>query len=156
MNKLKYLFPLFSTLLLCGCGDSSRPKDLPSLFSCTVLVIQDGKPLEEARVELHTEGEQKYVPVAYTNESGIAVMQTHGFPGAPIGKYKITVSKNIEDDIVYQTDENGEQVVASYNAYKTIEDQHSSVAKTPHGVEVVGRNTPQVEVNVGKVVKKKY
>ena len=93
MNRHKYLFLLFSTLLLCGCGDSSRPKDLPSLFSCSVLVIQDGKPLEEARVEFHTEGEQKYVPAAYTDASGIAVMQTHGFPGAPAGKYKITLSE---------------------------------------------------------------
>ena len=154
MSKHKYFFLLFSTLLLCGCGDSSRPKDLPSLFSCTVLVIQDGKPLEEARVEFHTGGEQKYVPVAYTDASGIAAMQTHGFSGAPAGKYKITVSKNIEDNIVYQTDENGEQVVASYNAYKTVEDQHSSVATTPHEVEV-GRNTPRVEVNVGNAAKKK-
>ena len=154
MNKHKYLFLLFSTLLLCGCGDSSRPKDLPTLFSCTVLVIQDGKPLDEARVEFHTEGGQKYVPVAYTDESGIAVMQTHGFPGAPAGKYKITVSKNIEDDVVYKTDENGEQAVASYNAYKTVEDQHSSMATTPHEVEV-NRNTPRVEVNTGNAVKKK-
>ena len=154
MHRCQYLFLLFTTLLLCGCGDSTRPKDLPSLFACTVSVIQDGKPLEEARVEFHTEGEQKYLPVAYTDASGLAVMQTHGFPGAPIGKYKITVSKNIEDDVVYQTGEEGEQVVASSNVYKTIEDQYSSVATTPHEVEV-GRKTPRIEVNVGNTVKKK-
>ena len=154
MNRHQYVLLLFSLLLPCGCGDSARPKDLPSLYSCTVLVIQDGKPLEEARVELHSEGEQKYVPTAYTDASGIAVMQTHGFSGAPAGKYKITVSKNIEDDVVYQIGEEGEQVVASYNVYKTVDDQHSSASTTPHEVEV-GRKTSRMEVNVGDAVKNK-
>ena len=152
MNRYQYLLLPVLPLLFCGCGDSSRPKDLPSLYPCTILVIQDDKPLEEARVELHAEGEQKYVPVAYTDASGIAVIQTHGFSGAPVGKYKITVSKNIEDDIVYQTDEYGEQAVASYNVYKTVGDQHSSAATTPHEVEV-SRSTPRIEINVGNAVK---
>jgi len=106
---MRYTYILLLPLLfLFGCSDSSdRPSDMPPLYPCTVSVIQGGSPLEGAVVTFHSDTEQKYRPVAYTGADGKAVMQTYGFPGVPTGKYKITVSKVVEDDIVYGTDENG-------------------------------------------------
>jgi len=144
------LFPLF---LFCGCSDqSSRPSDLPPLFPCTVLILQDGKPLEGAFVEFHAVTEQKYQPAAFTDASGNAVILTYGFSGVPSGTYKVTVIRNIDDDHVYRTDADGEQALVSYNIYKTVEDLYSSVETTPFEIEVISKRV-QETFDVGKAIK---
>ena len=153
MKRYRYTV-LFSLLVVCGCQDSSRPKDMPPLFPCTVSVIQSGKPFEGAFVEFHAKGEQKYRPATYTDADGNAVMQTYGFPGVPAGKYTITVRKNIDDDIVYRTDEAGIEVIVSSNTYKLVDDKYSKVETSPHEIEMTSKKV-LVSIDVGEAVRTK-
>jgi hypothetical protein len=144
-------------LFIIGCGDSSRPKDLPKLFPCTVIVTQDGKPLDEAVVKLITQEDNatKYKPVAITGKDGKVIVSTYGFPGVPVGKYKVVIIKNIDDDIISKIDDADEQVIVSYKTYRTVEKIFSEPETTPFEIEV----TPQSKsiektFDVGKSIKK--
>ena len=79
-------------------------------------------------------------------------MLTYGYPGAPTGTYKILVRKGIEDDIVYGTDEYGEQVVASSNTYHLVDAKYANAEQTPHEVEVATKKTEKT-VDVGDPVR---
>ena len=151
MNKYCYLL-LFSLLVVSGCSDSSRPADLPPLFPCTVLVTQGGVPLGDAIVELRPEDAQKYRPTAITNAEGKAVMGTYGYPGAPVGKYKIVVSKIIEDNVVDRIDEFGKRVVMSRDRYQVVEDRFSKPETSPHEIEITSKRV-QTEIDVGNPVR---
>ncbi|MDR2170329.1 MAG: hypothetical protein LBP59_09320 [Planctomycetaceae bacterium] len=156
MRNYTLIFVCLSFICLAGCGDSSRPKDLPELFPCTIMITQDGKPLSDAIVKLisQTDIDAKYNPVTVTGIDGIVKMSTYGFAGVPAGKYKIVVIKNIDDDIVYRTDDAGERVVVSYKTYRLVEKQFSDTATTPHEIEITGKEK-SVEANfdVGKPIK---
>jgi hypothetical protein len=145
---------ILAVISLTGCSNVSRPGDLPQLFPCTISVIQDGQPLEGAFVEFHAkDGEPKYRPTAYTGADGNAVMLTYGFSGVPAGKYKVTISKLVDDDFVYRTDEAGIQVIVSSNTYRLVESRYSDPATTPHEIEITGKKMPPVSFDVGKVVR---
>jgi hypothetical protein len=148
-------FSLF-IIILTGCGDSSRPEDLPKLYPCVILVTQDGKPLPDAVVKLvlQTETAAKYQSVATTSTDGTVTLMTYGFPGVPSGKYKAVVTRNIEDDIVYRTDDAGEKVIVSYNRYKTVEEKFSDVKTTPFEIEITPQSRKeQISFDVGKPVR---
>ena len=149
MSRYTYIL-LLLLLLLFGCTESNRPGDMPKLFPCTVSVIQGGGPLEGAIVTFHSDSEQKYRPVAYTGADGNAVMQTYGFPGVPIGKYKITVRKVVDDDFVYRTDEDGIEVIVSSNTYRLVDPLYSDVETTPHEIEITSKRA-QAKLDVGEV-----
>jgi hypothetical protein len=98
MNR--YLLCFVSCILFfSGCGDSTRPTDLPKLYSCKITVTQDGKPLEGATVTLLAKTPSKYgVSSATTDVSGTAVLCTYGFNGVPLGEYGVTITKiGVED-----------------------------------------------------------
>ena len=145
---------LFPLLVCCGCSDSPRPTDLPPLFPCTISVTQGGAPLADAYVELVSPDVPKYRPSATTDASGNAAILTYGYPGAPAGKYKILVRKNVEDDIVYGKDAYGEQFVVSSNIYKLVEDNYADVEKTPHEIEITSKKS-RVTVDVGTAIRNK-
>ena len=150
---MRYTYILLLPLLfLFGCADSDRPSDMPKLYPCTVSVIQGGSPLEGAIVTFHSDTEQKYRPVAYTGTDGNAVMLTYGFPGVPTGKYKITVSKVVDDDFVYGTDEDGMEIIVSSNTYRLVEETHSKVETTPHEIETTTKRG-QITLDVGAPVR---
>jgi len=154
MNYCRYLLLLLLSLSI-GCSVDSRPADLPPLFPCTVSVTQGGAPLDDANVELVSTSPdtQKYRPSATTDANGIAVIMTYGFPGAPAGTYKILVRKMIEDDIVYGTDEYGEQRVASSSRYQVVGDRYFNAEATPHEIEVTPRGRTQITIDVGEPVR---
>jgi hypothetical protein len=156
MNCYRYLL-VFSLLLFSGCGDSSRPKDLPALFPCTVLVTQGGAPLDGAYVELVSQESSTYSPSSTTDTSGNAVVSTYGYPGAPQGKYKIIVRKSIDDDIVYGTNEYGEKAVVSSNRYNVVQDLYGDVKQTPHEIEVTtDKKGSQVTIDVGEAIRVRH
>ncbi|MDR2641689.1 MAG: carboxypeptidase-like regulatory domain-containing protein [Planctomycetaceae bacterium] len=117
MLRIIFSWMLFFVLLaVSGCGDSSRPKDLPKLYPCVITITQEGKPLENAVVELAAtdQNNSKYQSLTLTNAEGKAVMSTYGFAGTPIGKYKVIVRKNIDDDLVYGTNSTGAKEVVAF------------------------------------------
>jgi hypothetical protein len=163
MLRILFSLTLFlGFLTLCsisGCGDSTRPKDLPKLFPCTITITQDNKPLEGASVELvlTDPSDAKYKSLAITNTDGKVVMSTYGHQGVPLGKYKVVVRKNIDDDLVYGTNSMGKKEVVAYKTYKTVEEQFSDPKTTPHEIEMTGKEK-RVEAifDVGKAIKVRY
>jgi hypothetical protein len=154
--KYKYFFPIVILLFVTGCGNVSQPKDLPPLFPCTITITQDGKPLGNAVVKFiaSEDNTAKYKPVAITGEDGKVIVSTYGFSGAPVGKYKVVVIKNIDDDIISKTDDAGEQVIVSYKTYRTVEKRFSETKTTPLEIEITSKSK-RVEktFDVGKPVK---
>jgi len=111
--------------------------------------------LADAYVELVPQDGQKYTPGATTDANGNAVMLTYGFPGAPAGKYKITVSKTIEDDFVTGTNDYGEQVTVPTNAYRLVDDRYFRADTTLHEIEVTTQKKQSTTIDVGEAVRVK-
>jgi len=86
-------------LNLWGCGGPAKPDGLPVLHPCKITIVQSGKPLDDAIVQLY--GVNNSVPwtvIGVTNSFGVAVIKTQAqFVGAPEGEYVVTVTKNIQD-----------------------------------------------------------
>lgn len=155
MFRYRY-FVLFAIFCCAGCKDSGSPPDLPKLYPCTISVVQEGKPLPGARVELFSVDSQKYRPAATSDASGNATLMTYGYPGAPAGKYKILVRKSVEDDIVYGKGAYGEQVINFSNIYNLVENLYGDPKKTPHEMEVTSSSMEEPKtVDVGKAIRVK-
>jgi hypothetical protein len=156
MKQLIYYTML--SLFLVGCSRSSVPNDLPKLYPCTITITQDGKPLEKATVELFSsEGQAKYKSVTITNPQGVAIMSTYGYQGTPIGKYKVVVSKDIEDDFIYGMSSTGTKEVTASTLYRTVEAQYSDAKTTPHEIEITGKEKiTEATFDAGKPIKVRY
>jgi hypothetical protein len=145
-------------VLLSGCGGASRPADLPPLYPLTITVTQDGKALPEAVIKFVAQADEnaKYKPVAITGADGKVALSTYGFPGVPAGTYKVTITKNVDDDFVTKTDDAGEKQIISYKTYRTVEAKFSDVATTPFEIEVSPKRKNSEETfDVGKAVREK-
>jgi 5-hydroxyisourate hydrolase-like protein (transthyretin family) len=157
MSRILFSLTLFCTLFsVSGCKDSSRPEDLPKLFPCVITITQEGKPLEEASVELVAtdQNNTKYKSLSITDAEGKAVMSTYGHEGVPAGKYKVAVTKILHDDLVYGTNSSGEREVVDYKAYKTVEPRFSEAKTTPHELEITGKDKKnEVTFDTGKAIK---
>ena len=157
-------------ILLVGCGG---PRWLPKLFQCRVKVLQEGKPLEEAKVQFHTDDPalKQFTIVGTTGTDGIVNMMTQTYPGVPKGKYKITVSKyvmevtdqeQIQGEVVGTfTADNGktvEIVQPSYvppilepEAYPQIAAEYEVVETTPVSLEITKKMNEPFEIEVGPI-----
>ncbi|MDR2641985.1 MAG: hypothetical protein LBC74_04250 [Planctomycetaceae bacterium] len=92
-----------------------------------------------------------------TNAEGKAVISTYGFAGAPIGKYKVIVRKNVDDDLVYGTNSTGGKEVVAFKIYRTVEPQFSDVKTTPHEIEITGKEKKvEATFDVGKAIKVQF
>jgi hypothetical protein len=145
MRTLTTITLIIVTLTLNGCGDASRPKDLPLLVPCTLTITQDGKPLAEATVILEPADEatgQGYMGAGTTNAGGVSKITTSGFPGVRAGKFKVTVIKG--------------ESPSSEEMWSFVEAQYTSGATTPHVLEVTGKEKHVMQTfDVGKAVREK-
>lgn len=156
--------PLF--FVLTGC-DNNVPKDLPKLYPITLTIIQENKPLEGAVVTLVPESgtETKWSQSGLTDAQGVVFVATNGrFPGAPQGRYKVLVQKNVREAHPFPklansppgTPEDAKYVMAE-RARKEFSHVDSSYAKadtTPLMVEVLPKKRNEKTLNVGQEVKK--
>lgn len=94
-NTLFAFFGAVALAAVVGCGGPKKPADLPDLYPVKITVIQDGKPLEGASVMLNDpELKVRFTMGGKTNAQGVAEIKTDAqFPGAPVGKFKVTVAK---------------------------------------------------------------
>ncbi len=92
------LFPL-ACFVLAGCR-SNLPDGLPRLYSCSISVTQDAKPLAGATVIFYPKtraGGPSWTPMGVTDASGVAVMRVNAlYDGAPLGSYRVVISKTEE------------------------------------------------------------
>jgi 5-hydroxyisourate hydrolase-like protein (transthyretin family) len=150
---------LLLTLLIAvvGCSPSNRPKDLPTLYPCTVVITQDGKPLAEATVEFTPvdSANAKYRAASVTDANGTVSMTTYGFAGVPAGKYKVVVSKVLLDNLEYADNKStGQKEVVNFNKYKVVDSKYSSAETTPHEIEITNKKKNETySFDVGKTIK---
>jgi hypothetical protein len=87
---------ILSVPFLFGCGNKRVPPEgMPTLYHCSVQITQNGQPLTDAIVTLHSISEHfPWTINGRTDEKGQAEIFTHGyFKGVPKGDFKVTVDK---------------------------------------------------------------
>ena len=92
--RLSVLCAVAFCAAFAGCGGEPEPEGLPKRYPVTLTFTQEGEPCVEAIVTLFPESDSPWGTGGITDANGSVKVQTHGkFPGAPAGKYKVTVSK---------------------------------------------------------------
>jgi hypothetical protein len=140
--KMKYLKSILLLLLFCaalvGCGNSSRPKDLPPLNPCKITITQNGTALNEADVEVIAQDSSvKYRNSSgTTNSNGIVELSTYSFKGVPVGKYKVLVRKMVLEGAVEQTDETGAKQVSGGKDYNLVNLKYQDEKTTDLEIEI--------------------
>lgn len=138
------------TVCVCGCGGKKKPDGFPKLYPCQITVKQEGVPLSKAMVVLFPEEDSNPWSVGGgTNDNGVAEIYTHGdFAGAPVGNYKVTITKNVIEGAPSQTDlENPNFAGPMGTAYDYVDLQYKSRRTTPLRIEITaGKNAQEFDV----------
>jgi hypothetical protein len=142
---------VFASTVFYGCGDKSRPVDLPKLYPARIKATQDGVPLVDARVEIYcTDVSAKYrISGGITDDSGVAVLRTYGYNGTPVGKYKVTALKILIGEIPPGTK------LSRFNQpdkFNLVDKKYSTEKSSDQEIEIVsGKN--EFNIDFGKPVK---
>ena len=100
--RKKYL--LGSLALACvlgvfyGCGGPKTPPDMPKLHSTVIMIVQEGKPLADASVQLVKKDDlnYKWLCGGTTTADGKCVVKTLGkYNGVPEGDFTVLVYKTV-------------------------------------------------------------
>jgi len=156
ISTMKHL-PVFLALLLAatltGCG-KQRPDWLPELYPMTIIIIQDGKPLEGASVQLIPSDSGRFAVSGTTDIAGQAVLKTSGqYSGVPAGQYKVVVTKTeIEKIGPPPKDEYSSQPIINYHLVET---QYGSRKTTPLEIEIVSGKNETKTFDIGKKIREK-
>jgi hypothetical protein len=145
-------------VILSGCGDSSRPQDLPDLQPCTLTFKQNDQELSEAFVMLYpvNSGNTKCEIAGNTDAKGNVVLKTHGkFSGVPVGEYKIVVTKTEQVQNEQQTSDGKNKTPSpKVDIYYLIDKVYTDVSTTPLTINIKnGKNIPTFDV--GRPIRKK-
>lgn len=158
---MKFSFPSSGLLaliaLLCavtGCSKDDRPEGLPDLQPLTVKVVQAGSPLAGASVRLvPTDASNPWALGGTTDDKGEAAIQTHGkYAGAPLGEYKVTISKVQSDAASTAADDPSGAPAA--DAFQLVDVAYQSEEKTPTTISVTADEESTKLVDVGAAIKK--
>jgi hypothetical protein len=101
MKKICRLSCLLMLVLCLGCG-KKLPEGMPPLQPYTLVMLQDGKPVDNVLVRLYPMDQSlsKWTVGAVSQKNGEAVLKTLGqYNGAPTGKYKVTAMKTFIQDV---------------------------------------------------------
>jgi hypothetical protein len=139
--KMKYwksILLLLFCVTLVGCGDSSRPSDLPPLNPCKITITQNGVKLSKADVEVVSKDSSvKYRSSSgVTNNNGVTELLTYGFLGVPIGKYKVLIRKTVLEGAVEQTDKIGAKQVTGGIDYNLVNVKYQDENTTDLELEI--------------------
>ena len=155
-----YSWLTYGTLLLCiGCTGQRTPDGMPPLYPCTLYLTMEGNPLDGASVTLHPieTGVSAYSAGGTTNAGGIVEIVTSGqYKGAPLGKYKVTVTKTelvfkpgFEPDNIKITP-SGDAVQDRKNRFAIAQDHARTVALVAPDFQKKDTTPLEVEVKAGK------
>ena len=90
-----------SLLFAVGCGGQKTPPDMPKLQPTTIVITQEGAPLEGASVQLVKPDDLNYKWLAggVTDAQGRCEILTHGkYKGAPEGEFAVIVYKTVKGE----------------------------------------------------------
>jgi len=148
---------LLSLITVIGCKDSSRPKDLPTLYRTKITILQDGKGLEGAAVNLIPEIQSKWSVGGLTDANGICSLRTHGqFDGAPEGKYQVLVKKVVTElpEVTPNTPKtiDGHPILLGTD-YALVAPEFSDAKRSTFSIEVSNKEKNEETFDVGSAVK---
>lgn len=160
MKNLTYFLILtICATFLTACKKDSRPEGLPDLYPLSVKIIQDGAPLEGASVALISGDAalMRWPSGGVTNAEGIAVINTYGFDGAPVGSFKVTVTKTVEEGGAATEEEAAQAMIegTANNAKMVdlVDPTYKFDSKTPFSIDVqASQDNPTPEFDVGSAV----
>ena len=168
------LAALACMFLLTACNGEKRPAGIPQQFPTTVVVKQEGKPLDKATVTFYAVEENSpnaaWAIVGTTDATGSAQMAVNGkYKGSPAGKFKVTIIKTETEKpveippgpdpavdpkgygewrIKYKVD----QDVPPLKSWTFVDSKYTRVETTPLEVEVKPEpNT--IDIDAGKAMK---
>ncbi|MDR0337814.1 MAG: carboxypeptidase-like regulatory domain-containing protein [Planctomycetaceae bacterium] len=156
---------LFVVMIICsGCGQS-LPPDLPTLYSVSINITQENKPLPDAVVFMINEDpSSKWTAGGITNQNGIVNLRTNGqFKGVPLGTYKVTVRKTESPDAALLNEISESEQPQEYarlkkqiedNTFELVEEQFSDFQTSPLSVEITPDKST-FKIDVGKSVRRK-
>jgi hypothetical protein len=160
---------LFSavTLFAFGCGEK-LPPDLPKLHPTILIVLQEGKALDNATVQLiPKDTNSKWSATGITNASGKVEFYTHGkYEGVPEGTYRVVVQKTLTEEPKYAGQsqppqgvsyEQWQQMLATDKpqSYNVVDLTYGSRDSSPLEISVGSGNGKEQQVDVGKAVRDK-
>jgi hypothetical protein len=154
MRIILFFVVSIAFLLQAGCGeDASRPKDLPKLYSVNISITQESKPLEGAIVTLSSTTPSTYgMASGTTNASGTATLRTYGYPGVPLGEYKVLVQKvGVEGAKEDKTPE-GKPIRVGGKSYQYVDAQYGTESSTAFSISVTEKGV-KATFEVGAPVK---
>ncbi|TWT73042.1 carboxypeptidase-like regulatory domain-containing protein [Allorhodopirellula solitaria] len=137
-----------------GCAKEDRPEGLPELQPTVVKLVQGDAPLANASIRLiPQDSSNRWSTGGTTDENGEATLRTHGkYEGAPLGEYKVTVSK-IESD-ASNGDVDDPSGAVDNKTYQLVDLAYQSEQKTPAKVSVSADQDPVTTIDVGAPIKK--
>ncbi|MDR0390871.1 MAG: hypothetical protein LBH59_03115 [Planctomycetaceae bacterium] len=170
---MKRIFLFFAAIIsfafFMGCNEK-LPSNMPQLYQLTLTVIQDGKPLDKATVQLvRKDTKSQWGGTGFCDASGNAEIYTQGkYKGVPAGIYSIIVTKYFTEPSKYEGQpipdpkkdltayEDWMRALDSENliSYSLVELKYGSVDTTPLSIEV-GKNEKPQPIDVGKSVRLK-
>ena len=143
---------LLMAFLMTGCWGEPRPAGMPKLYPASIVVTQEGTPLEGASVQLFPEdsANSQWGPGGMTDASGVAELRTNGkYPGAPLGSYKVVVTKHGFEPHPHpewadlpESDPNRWkylQIQEGLKAFELVETKYSLLKETPLRVEITAK-----------------
>ena len=163
-------FIIFSCLFACtvsvfsGCGGEQLPPGMPKLYPATLTVMQDGQPLAGAEVTIvNVDPSVSWSAGGMTDQNGLLRLRTMGrYNGAPVGTYKVAVSKTEIPDIALPEEPSTPEEQREYNRIlREIEentfflvDQKFGLERTELEVEITPSNL-RVTVDVSPAIRVK-
>lgn len=155
----KYLYPLFGVIVfsfLIGCSGEKRPEGLPKLYPCTITVLQEGKPLENASIDLIMKNGFCKWPIAGTTDSaGVAELRTYGlYKGVPSGTFSVSIEKREpESKLEQQFDPSRKTAPKPIKVFSYVDQKYTNVKTTPLEI-TVEEKAAKKEFDLGKPIKK--
>ncbi|MGL6194268.1 MAG: carboxypeptidase-like regulatory domain-containing protein [Thermoguttaceae bacterium] len=153
-KKISLLF-LSSVLLIVMPSCSRAPKDLPKLVPASIVVLDNGKPIDEVQVAITLKsGQGGWTVNGTTDKSGRAVMKTvygsYEKKGAPAGSYSVRLIKEPFLPETLSDEEYKKLSLDEQMAYK--ENRAVEIRSLPREIpiEFSMPNTSPVEIAIGE------
>ncbi|MDR3197731.1 MAG: hypothetical protein LBU34_07660 [Planctomycetaceae bacterium] len=143
LKQSLWMISLLTVVFSMGCGNERRrPEGMPKLYRCTLRLTQEGIPLANAVVSLHSVSQTfSWTVGGRTDENGTAEIFTDSyFKGVPEGDFKIVVHKSEivtpkPPDVLPQSEEEISRIFTHINRniheYSLVDIQFTDVKKSP-------------------------
>lgn len=132
---------------------------MPKLYPVSVSVMQEGTPLADANVSLRYPDSSigTWAIGGRTDANGNAKLFTNGYPGAPLGTFKVVLIKHESEGLAEREaalNQGGPSAAQRIipKVWSCVEAKYNDSEKTPLEVEIT-TSTKTLSIDAGPVVK---